>query len=99
VLLGFDPALARYGGLSGVATGLVVLLALDRLWTGGREPRWVWLAVLGLVAAKQLVEAVAGAEVFVQFGPGVRPVPLAHLAGTFAALGVFFGTHRQFWLR
>ncbi|MBI5688664.1 MAG: rhombosortase [Verrucomicrobia bacterium] len=95
VLLGFEPALALFGGLSGLATGLVVLLALDRLKAGGREPRGVWLAVLGLVAAKQILEWVAGAELFVVFEAGVRPVPLAHLAGALTAVGVFFVTQRR----
>jgi rhomboid family GlyGly-CTERM serine protease len=99
VLLAFEPDLARYAGLSGLATGLVVLLALDRLWAGGREPRWVWLTALALVAAKMLAETATDGALFAGLGAGVRVVPLAHVAGVAAALAAFFSGHRKIWLR
>jgi rhomboid family GlyGly-CTERM serine protease len=78
----FDPALARYGGLSGLAAGLVVGLALHRCSVPG-EPRAVWWAVLAVVALKIGVEWRTGAPLL---SDGIRVVPLAHVAGIAAAL-------------
>jgi rhomboid family GlyGly-CTERM serine protease len=80
VLLAGDPALARFGGLSGLATGLVVLLALG--WLRGAGPaRWAGAALLVLAAAKVGAEA-AGFAGFARFAdPTIRGVPLAHVAG------------------
>jgi rhomboid family GlyGly-CTERM serine protease len=97
-LLVFLPDLARFAGLSALATGLVVLLALDRLRAGGREPRWIWLTVLGLVGVKLLGETLTGGSLFASLSGGARVVPLAHLLGCVAALGVWLAigrTHRR----
>lgn len=90
VLLVAEPQLARYGGLSALATGLVVLLALERLGAADREPRWIWLAVLVLVGAKLLVESLTGRPLFAPLAAGVRLAWLAHVLGAVAALAVFF---------
>lgn len=89
-LLGFAPDLGRYAGLSGVAVGLVVLLALDRLTIVAREPSWVWIIVLGLVAAKVVAEALTSGALIASLGPEARVVPLAHIVGCVTALAVFF---------
>lgn len=86
-LLALTPALARYAGLSALATGLVILLALDRLRAGGREPRWLWSAVLVLIAAKVGAEFLGHGALFASLPAGARVVPLAHLLGALAALG------------
>ncbi|MDD2763786.1 MAG: rhombosortase [Opitutaceae bacterium] len=88
-LLLFDSTLIRYAGLSGIATGLLVLLALVQLRRKAGEPPWFWLGVLLLVAVKTAVEAVAPGPLFVRFDPGVRAVPLAHVGGIVCALMAF----------
>jgi rhomboid family GlyGly-CTERM serine protease len=82
LLLAGDPTLLRYGGLSGLATGTLVFLAsLQLSRRDPREPAWFWLAVLGLVAAKLVVEQVTKAPLLVSDLGEVRTVPLAHLGG------------------
>lgn len=84
-LLAVDASLARYAGLSGVATGVVALLALTKLGTTGSDV-FFWRAVLGLVALKIAVEGFGAQPLFAVFDlPGVRTVPLAHGVGAGAA--------------
>lgn len=83
----FRADLAIYGGLSGIACGLIILLT-GRWLRGSRPEQGAALLLLMGVGAKIALEAhslrpllvVAGAAPFV-------PVPLAHLAG--AAIGTF----------
>lgn len=84
-----DPALSHYAGLSGLATGLLVLLALVQLRRDANEPAWFWLGVLLLVAVKIVVESVTHAPLVVQFDSTVRTVPLAHIGGVGCALAAF----------
>lgn len=87
LLLAFDPTLLRYGGLSGLATGTLVLLAAIQLTRRDpREPVWFWLAVIGLVVAKLVTELLSGAPLLVSDWGDVRTVPLAHLGGAACAL-------------
>jgi rhomboid family GlyGly-CTERM serine protease len=86
VLLVFDPTMAIYAGISGVAAGALVALAVHGLRT---EPatRCVWLAVLALLGLKVVLETSRGGQ---PLNPGlaaqgVRSVPLAHVVG--AAVG------------
>lgn len=95
VLLWGDPKLERYAGLSGVATGLLVLLALVQLRRKTGEPRWFWLGVLLLVAVKIIVEVTARGPLFARFAAGVRVVPLAHVGGIACALLAFLLTLRR----
>jgi rhomboid family GlyGly-CTERM serine protease len=95
VLLLGDPTLERYAGLSGVATGLLVLLALVQLRRKPSEPRWFWFGVLLLVAAKIVVEATVHAPLFARLDAGVRVVPLAHVGGMACALIAFLVTSRR----
>lgn len=85
-----EPGLVRYGGLSGLAAGVLALLALAQL--SRKEPdRWFWWAVLALLVLKIAVESFAGQALFAQFSdPGLRTVPLAHVAGVGCALAVHF---------
>ncbi|HUJ42281.1 MAG TPA: rhombosortase [Opitutaceae bacterium] len=84
-----DPALSRYAGLSGLATGLLVLLALVQLQRDAHEPAWFWLGVLLLVAVKIVVESVTHAPLVVRFDVEVRTVPLAHIGGVGCAVAAF----------
>lgn len=83
-VLAFEPALVAYGGLSGLATALVVRLALDRATAGGVP--WPWVGVLALVVVKLLAESTGAGALFAGLGDGVRPSTVAHAAG--AVLGV-----------
>lgn len=95
VLLLFDSTLTRYAGLSGLATGVLVLLALVQLRRKMDEPYWFWLGVLLLVAGKTAVETMAPGALFVRFDPGVRAVPLAHVGGIVCALVAFLTLARR----
>lgn len=87
-----DPALARYGGLSGLAAGLVVLLALAQFSGGPGRDRWIGWALLGAVAVKLIAEVLTGRAAFASLpADGVRSVPLAHLAGALTAVVLHFG--------
>jgi rhomboid family GlyGly-CTERM serine protease len=85
-LLAFDPALTRYAGISGVASGVLVALAVNGLRTQPTARRW-WLAVLVFFAVKVAIEARNGGQpINPELGAqGVRSVPLAHVVG--AAVG------------
>jgi len=89
-MLAFDPALGRYAGLSGLATGMLVLLAALQLGRRAEEPAWFWISVLLLVAIKIGVELFTGAPVFVSGFGDIRTVPLAHIFGVACAIA--------FWL-
>jgi rhomboid family GlyGly-CTERM serine protease len=85
VLLAFVPGLESYGGLSGLASGLLAGLAFNRL-AAERTERWFWWSVLGLLAVKIGVETFADQAIFARFAHGeIRAVPLAHVAGVLAA--------------
>jgi rhomboid family GlyGly-CTERM serine protease len=95
LLLWGDPALDRYAGLSGVATGLLVLLALVQLRRRTGEPRWFWFGVLLLVAVKIIIETALRAPLFAQFDASVRVVALAHAGGIGCALFAFLVMMRK----
>ena len=89
----FMTDLPTYGGLSGIACGVIVLLA-GRWLRGSRPEQGAALLLLAGVGAKVLLEAhtcqpllAAGTAPFV-------PVPLAHLAG--AAVGAFLSVTEQY---
>lgn len=89
LLLG-EPAMQTYGGLSGIATGVVVLLALTELGRHGRDRAW-WWGLLILVAAKIAFDATQTEPLLAGFGTqAVRSSVLAHAAGAAAALALFF---------
>jgi rhomboid family GlyGly-CTERM serine protease len=87
-LLWLDPALNRYAGLSGVAAGVLALLALVKLHAPGSD-RGFWCGVLALVAVKIAAETWLGHALFAHFATtGTVAVPLAHLAGVACAVVV-----------
>jgi rhomboid family GlyGly-CTERM serine protease len=80
------PDMSSYGGLSGLATGVVVLLALVQLGRR-RADRSGWLGVLVLVGLKLAFDATHPAPLLSRFeAQAVRPSVLAHAAGAAAAL-------------
>jgi rhomboid family GlyGly-CTERM serine protease len=84
-LLVFDPSMALYAGISGVASGVLVALAVNGLRTQPAARLW-WLAVLGLFALKIAIEASGGHPINPELAnQGIHSVPLAHLVG--AAVG------------
>ncbi len=89
-LLAFEPALARYAGLSGMAAGTLALLVFLQLRARNAD-RLFWCGVLALLAVKIGAEAFLGRALFAHFaGTDIRPVPLAHLAGVAGAAVVCF---------
>ncbi len=88
-LLWGDPTLQFYAGLSGLATGLLVLLALIQWRRDTSGPAWFWPAVLLLVAVKVVIELTRDQPLFARFEPGIRVVPLAHIGGISCALIAF----------
>lgn len=94
-LLTLDPALSRYAGLSGVASGVLVLLALTQLATSTND-RWFWRAVLGMIALKIIAEMAIQRPYFARFIEGdVHAVPLAHLTGAISACALHFRRSRK----
>ena len=90
------PELAEFGGLSSVATGAVAYgcLCKAREDTKGRV---TWLALLGLLVAKILVESITGNPLFVQpDGLPFRVLASAHLIGLCAGVIAYtFGEVRK----
>lgn len=85
-LLAFAPSLAQYAGISGVASAVLVALAVHGLRTEPRA-RLLWLGVLVLFAAKVGVEAFGHGPLNPELATrGIASVPLAHFVG--AAVGV-----------
>lgn len=94
-LLAFDPLLLRYGGLSGLATGTLVLLATLQLSRRDpREPAWFWWGVLAVVAAKLGTEHFTQAPLLASNMGDVRTVPLAHLGGALLAAAAWLWRRR-----
>lgn len=85
-LLRWDPSLTRYAGLSGVATGMLVLLAGFQLGRGPEEPAGFWWSVLALVGAKIVLELFTGKPLLVSGFGDIRTVPLAHIFGAVGGL-------------
>lgn len=89
-----SPGLHAYGGLSGLATGLVVLLAVTLIRQTAQRGWHAW-ALLGLVVAKIAWELTSAAPLFAEFrGAGIRPVPVAHLAGAILGATLAIGPRR-----
>lgn len=85
-ILAGEPGLQSYGGLSGLATSLVVLLGLHQL-NAPESPRWLWVGVLGLVAVKIFGEAHLTTPLLATFSsPLVRSSTTAHAAGAIVAV-------------
>lgn len=90
VLLAFDREMAMYRGLSGVAAGLLALLAWARLRQLPPGGRWFWHSVLALIAIKIAMEAFARRPMLAEYDyTGEQPIPLAYVAGVLCAAVVF----------
>ena len=99
-LLLFQPDLPMYGGLSGIACGLIILLACHWL-RGSSIEQGVALGLLVGIGTKILLESHTCQPLLAGDTAPFVPVPLAHIAG--AACGAFVavtghGTGRK-WLR
>jgi len=87
VIYFFDPAMARYGGLSAVDLGLLLYLAAQgwqRNWSD-----WFWPAVIGIYILEIVLQAYHGGQGggAIRFDePSIRIATSAHLAGTAYAL-------------
>jgi len=91
LLLG-DPGLQVYGGLSGLAVHVLVLLALHQIQ---RQPRQTlgWIAVLSLVAFKIACESALPFALFSRFeNRDIHVSLLAHFAGAALAVVIFLVT-------
>lgn len=85
-LLVFEPGLQAYGGLSGLATGVVALLALHQLRTPGAV-RLLWAGVLALIAVKTTHDVTPADPWLVRYDQaGVRSSAIAHAAGAIIAV-------------
>lgn len=94
-LLVLAPTMTVYGGLSGLAVGIVTLLALVQFQNAPRGRGW-WLAALALIVGKIGWELVVGTPLFARLEPGSYRVSIeAHLLGLLAAL-LFFAATRCF---
>lgn len=87
-LLGLQPALSSYGGLSGVLHGGVAIAAwqLARAATTPRRRRIGWAVLAGLLV-KLLLEAPWGTATRLVAGWDFPLAPLAHATGALAGLG------------
>ena len=94
-LLLFTPQMQYCGGLSGLGTGALVLLAL---W-GLSEPspvRAVCRATLLIIAGKTIFELVTGASIIATFsGQPVKVSVASHLAGAATACWLYRTSHRR----
>lgn len=86
-LLAFAPSLAKYAGISGVASAVLVALAVHGFRTEPRV-RLFWLGVLVLFAAKVGFEAFGHGPLNPELATrGIASVPLAHLVGAVVGVG------------
>ena len=97
-LMACEPGLETYGGLSGLATGVVVLLGLHQLHEP-RSPRLLWAAVLALVALKTTYDLTHADTLLVHYGAApVRTSRIAHAAGALIGAACYvkgrIGCHR-----
>lgn len=97
-LLAGEPAMQTYGGLSGLATGIVTWLALTQLARADAARAW-WAGALVLISAKTAFDASHLPALFAQFdSPDIRSSALAHAAGAGTALVFFLSRPIRFCL-
>lgn len=95
-LLALAPAMHTYGGLSALATGLVVLLALNQLQSRRSDHRW-WLALLGLVLTRIFLDVLQPDPLLSRIaGTNYQTAAAAHVLGTALALAVFLSPTSAF---
>jgi rhomboid family GlyGly-CTERM serine protease len=80
------PELERYGGLSGLATGAAAYFCLCRAGKSKKD-RMIWVAILIIMGAKILVEAIMDAPLFAHADKiPFRVLPSAHISGYLGAV-------------
>jgi rhomboid family GlyGly-CTERM serine protease len=95
VLLAVVPSLTIYAGISGLAAGVLVALAIDRLCAQPSARLW-WLAALALFAVKIIVEAQSTRPINPELTTqNIQSVPLAHLVGAAVGAGVVWVIRRR----
>ncbi len=95
IVFNIEADISRFGGLSGVAAGVVVLLALNQLRVAETD-RWFWRFVILLVALKIAAEAMLASPWLAHYpDPTARSVALTHLAGVAAAVCVHYAGRRR----
>ena len=95
LLLG-EPAMHFYGGLSGLATGVVVGLALGQIRLRG-DDRAGWSVLLALVGAKMVLDILHANPLFSRFDAlAVRSSGLSHMVGAAVALAFFLSRQTLF---
>ncbi len=94
LLLMLEPTLLHFGGLSGLTAGVLTLLVFEQTSRRGGDA-WLWWAMLGLLVLKILIELYSGRSLFAPVAdPGLRPVPLAAVAGVVSARGAYLWRRR-----
>jgi rhomboid family GlyGly-CTERM serine protease len=95
VLLCFEPQMKCFGGLSALATTVIVYLALFGLHDAGPW-RWVCLAALLGITGKIIFEMTTGRMIFATTGNiSVAVSATSHLTGALIAL-LFYGQSKIF---
>lgn len=94
-LLLFEPQLDRFGGLSGLAYGSVVYLAMSNLRRRGSGSA-IALVVLTVLPLKLVIDCVQPISILsgLEFQPFVS-VPLSHLVGVLTAGACFISTSKE----
>lgn len=96
-ILAAEPGLQSYGGLSALATGVVVLLALQQ-GLSARTGRWLWAGVLTLVALKSVGDLLHLGPAFARYDEAtVRTSTTAHAAGVIVAALQFAAGRWREW--
>lgn len=91
-LLAAAPTMTLFGGLSGLAVGVVTLLALTQLASAPAARGW-WCAALALITVKLAWETASGAALFTHFASdSIRPSAESHLLGAATAALYFLTT-------
>lgn len=81
-----SPELVYYGGISGVASGIVAYLGLNKVYSGAKSKR-LWQLILILLILKIAVESVTNNPLFVSVDiPRFLVLPSAHLLGIVVAI-------------
>jgi rhomboid family GlyGly-CTERM serine protease len=81
-----QPALAHYGGLSGVLHAGVAVVAVQLMIEGPRRRRWLGIGLLAGLALKLISEAPWEGVVQHPQGIDVATVPFAHVSGAVSGL-------------
>ena len=91
-VLGFAPELQFYGGLSGVATAMLFLVALQSLEENGIRRAFGFL-VIAAVLGKLAFETIHPEAMFARFeSQEIRPAPISHAVGMLTATAVWLFT-------